>query len=114
MNINLPNVIEMLCSVAIIWANLAYLLVTLPLLLSRLRTRNAHSADAPGRALRYRAASARLRGSTVFLAGPLGALRQCDRGRLGPVLVINIGWPRLEIYGSSPWGRFAAPLATLG
>ena len=32
-NINLPNVIETLCSVAIVWANLAYLLVTMPLLL---------------------------------------------------------------------------------
>ena len=34
-NVNLPNVIEMLCSVAIVWANLAYLMVTIPLLLSR-------------------------------------------------------------------------------
>ena len=31
-NINLPQVIETLCSVAIVWANLAYLLVTFPLL----------------------------------------------------------------------------------
>ena len=36
-NINLPNVIETLCSVAIVWANLAYLLVTAPLLVARLR-----------------------------------------------------------------------------
>ncbi len=33
LNVNLPHVIEMLCSVAIIWANLAYLMVTFPLLL---------------------------------------------------------------------------------
>ena len=31
-NVNLPNVIEMLCSIAIVWANLAYLMVTLPAL----------------------------------------------------------------------------------
>ncbi len=37
LNVNIPNVIEMLCSIAIIWANLAYLLVTFPLLLSRRR-----------------------------------------------------------------------------
>ena len=33
-NVNLPNVIETLCSVAIVWANLAYLLVTIPLLVA--------------------------------------------------------------------------------
>ncbi len=37
-NAKLPNVIEMLCSVAIVWANLAYLMVTIPLLVSRRRT----------------------------------------------------------------------------
>jgi hypothetical protein len=31
----------------------------------------------------------------------------------GLFVVINIGWPRPEFYGASPWGRFAAPLATL-
>jgi hypothetical protein len=31
----------------------------------------------------------------------------------GLVVVINVGWPRAQIYGSGEWGRFAAPLATL-
>jgi hypothetical protein len=31
----------------------------------------------------------------------------------GLFVVINIGWPRAEIYGEGRWGRFAAPLATL-
>ena len=31
----------------------------------------------------------------------------------GVFVVINIGWPRMQIYGPDPWGRFAAPLATL-
>ena len=47
-NVNLPNVIEMLCSIAIVWANLAYLMVTFPLLLSRRkrpRGRSAASTD---------------------------------------------------------------------
>ena len=38
-NASLPNAIEMLCSIAIVWANLAYLMVTFPLLLSRRKTR---------------------------------------------------------------------------
>ena len=28
--------------------------------------------------------------------------------------MINIGWPRPEIYGAGAWSRFAALLATLG
>jgi hypothetical protein len=32
----------------------------------------------------------------------------------GLFVVINISWPRAEIYGSGGWSRFAALLATLG
>jgi hypothetical protein len=50
LNFNLPNVMETLCSVAIVWINLAYLLVTVPLFVARLRHRQlgplAPSADA--------------------------------------------------------------------
>jgi urea carboxylase system permease len=113
LNVNLPNVIEMLCSVAIIWANLAYLLVTLPLLLSR-------------RSPRESAPSAQY-GSNGFPRNgvvPAGRRAYFSLGRWGlPVnvvavvwglfVVINIGWPRSEIYGEHPWGRFASPLATL-
>ena len=31
----------------------------------------------------------------------------------GLALVTNVGWPRSEIYGTHPLGRFAAPLVTL-
>ena len=113
LNVNLPNVIEMLCSVAIVWANLAYLLVTLPLLLSRRRRREA-APSAPF-------------GSNGFPrngAVPAGERPYFSLGRWGlPVnviavvwglfVVVNISWPRSEIYGEHPWGRFAAPLATL-
>jgi hypothetical protein len=27
-------------------------------------------------------------------------------------LVVNMSWPRAEIYGTDPWGRFAALLST--
>ncbi len=32
----------------------------------------------------------------------------------GAFVVINISWPRAEVYGSGRFSRFAAPLATLG
>ena len=50
-NINLPNVIETLCSVAIVWANLAYLLVTVPLLVARLRRGGDRAFTAAGKEL---------------------------------------------------------------
>ena len=31
----------------------------------------------------------------------------------GLFVVVNIGWPRPEVYGSGAWSRFSAPLATL-
>jgi urea carboxylase system permease len=112
-NASLPNVIELLCSVAVIWANLAYLMVTVPLLLSRRKSR----VPAPGPSFR----------SDDFLRnGPISAGPRAyfSLGRFGvPInvaavfwglfVVINMSWPRLEIYGEHPWGRFAAPLATL-
>jgi urea carboxylase system permease len=151
-NINLPNVIETLCSVAIVWANLAYLLVTTPLLLSRLR-RSDHALDRSGQTLPGAGNSRH-----PSLARPVGvAFGTCDKSRdtagsseagrrssleftpenpeggspyfslgrwglpvnavavaWGLVVVINVSWPRTEIYGSGGWSRFAAPLATLG
>jgi urea carboxylase system permease len=112
-NINLPNVIEMLCSVAIVWANLAYLMVTLPLLISRRRS--------PGRGLVSVGDSKTFSRNGADVAGRRGYF---SLGRWGlPVnvvavlwglfVVINISWPRSVVYGDHAWGRFAAPLATL-
>ena len=32
----------------------------------------------------------------------------------GLMVIVNMSWPRVEIYGDDPWGRFAAVLATTG
>jgi len=113
-NINLPNVIEVLCSVAIIWANLAYLLVTVPLLISRLRRRDNVPFRLAGRGLQTESSSrADPAVRPYFSLGRWGLLINTVAVGWGVLLVINIGWPRLEIYGSSTWGRYAAPLATL-
>jgi len=32
----------------------------------------------------------------------------------GLLVIVNMSWPREEIYGVDPWGRFAAVLATTG
>jgi urea carboxylase system permease len=114
-NVNLPNAIEMLCSIAIVWANLAYLMVTLPLLLSRRKGRGAARA-APAAATsiprngRDTTVSRRRR---HFSLGRFGLPVNVIAVVWGLFVITNISWPRTEIYGDHPWGRYAAPLTTL-
>jgi len=114
-NINMPHVVETLCAVAIVWANLAYLMVTFPLLIARLR---------PGRCERFGFVLTRARsriGSVsrgesqrrLFSLGVFGLPINIAAVLWGSFVVINVAWPRAEIYGTGPWGRYAAPLATL-
>ena len=109
LNINLPHVIETLCAVAIVWVNVAYLMVTFPMLMARIRRKGAYS-------------SARLGTEGGICSEPLGR-RFFSMGRFGlfvnavavvwgVLLVVNISWPRVEVYGPDPWGRFAAITAT--
>jgi urea carboxylase system permease len=100
-NSNLPHVIETLCSVAIVWVNLAYLLVTLPMLIARLRRRWRPDVDAPA-------------GGRLFSMGRLGLPINAIASAWGIFVVLNISWPRTEVYGPDSWGRFAAPLGTMG
>jgi urea carboxylase system permease len=108
LNINLPQVIETLCAVAIVWVNLAYLMVTLPMLVTRFRRRGP-------RATRRTAAQAEAGadGQPLFSMGRLGLTVNAIAVVWGVFIVLNISWPRTEIYGQDPWGRYAAPLATL-
>ncbi len=113
-NINLPNVIEVLCSIAIIWANLAYLMVTAPLLRSRLDCRDRLPLTRSRTSLQSKgSAGSDPAGRPYFSLGRWGLFINVVAVSWGVLLVINIGWPRLEIYGSSAWGRFAAPLSTI-
>jgi urea carboxylase system permease len=103
-NVNAPRIIETLCSVALVWANLAYLMVTLPLLVSRLRARREDQVA----------------------SGAGGSAQSGDRFSLGrwalPIniaavvwgigVIVNMSWPRPQVYGDDPVGRFAAILAT--
>jgi amino acid transporter len=101
LNINLPHVIETLCAVAIVWVNLAYLLVTLPMLVARMRGRwNPERRDPSG-------------GRKLFSMDPLGLPINALASAWGLFVVLNISWPRTEIYGPDRWGRFAALLWTL-
>ncbi len=94
-NANLPQIVEVMASVAIAWANLAYLFVTVPQLARRLRDRGE-----PGRA------------DGLFTLGRWGLPVNALAVAWGVLMVVNVGWPRLEVYGDPWYRRFAAPMAT--
>ena len=96
-NIGHPRIVEVLASVSIVWANLAYLLVTAPMLVKRLRTR--------GRPRRRRAKG-------LFDLGRWGLPINALAVIWGVLVVVNISWPREAIYGDDAIGRYAAPIAT--
>jgi urea carboxylase system permease len=100
-NIDHPHVVETLCAVAIVWVNLAYLLVTMPMFVVRLRRRWDPEVRDPtdGR---------------LFSMGRLGLPINAVASAWSLFVVINVSWPRAEVYGPDPWGQFAAPLSTLG
>lgn len=96
-NINFPQVIEVMVSVSIVWANLAYLFVTVPLLVRRLRGGLSRQG---------------LHGDGHFTLGRWGLPVNVLAVIWGVVIVTNIGWPRTEVYGATWYRRYSAPLGT--
>ena len=89
-NVNFEKVMSALVCVAIVWANLAYLLTTGPLLVARLR-----GPAEPGSYL-----------------GRWGLPVNVLAVGWGIVLVVNIGWPRARLYGDEWYQQYGAPLFT--
>lgn len=96
-NRDFPRVIEFMTSVAVVWANLAYLFVTLPMLWRRFDLGREEAAAA----------------STPFRLGRWGGIVNGSAVAWGCLVVVNIGWPRPEIYGDGRLGRAGAAPATL-
>lgn len=85
-NIGTPEIFTAVTSVAVILIYLAYLLVTVPLLLRRLRGRWP-TADAPAR---------------HFSLGRLGLPVNVVAVLWGAAMTVNLAWPRTEVYGDGP------------
>lgn len=94
-NVGYPQIIGLVASVAIVWANLAYLFVTVPLLWLRLNGRHLDGIEGPER---------------VFALGRWGIPVNLVAVASGLFIVVNVGWPRPEIYGTGGFLQFAAPL----
>jgi urea carboxylase system permease len=97
-NANFPQIVEVMASVAVVWANLAYLFVTVPQLFRRIRDR-----DEPDLC----------QGRGLFRLGRWGLPVNVLAVVWGVAIVVNIGWPRPEIYGEVWYRQFAAPLASV-
>jgi urea carboxylase system permease len=97
-NVSLPGFLDLVVPIAILWANLAYLLVTGSLLVLRFRGWPANGGTgAPG----------------VFALGRWGLPVNFLAVAWGVLMLVNLGWPRAE--SDSPWYRqYAALLATAG
>lgn len=84
-NVGYPQIVGLVASVAIVWANLAYLFVLVPMLRLRLGGWPEHSGDVQG-----------------FALGRWGVPVNLLAIASGLFIVLNVGWPRPEIYGTGP------------
>jgi urea carboxylase system permease len=99
-NLNFPRVIEVMTSTAVLWANLAYLFVTIPLLRSRFGRRGEQDLQpAP-------------RKSRSFDLGRWGMPVNIAAVAWGTLVVVNMAWPRAEVYGTGFPERYAAVFST--
>jgi len=98
-NVNFPKVIEVVTAVAILWANLAYLLVMTALLVRRL-------AGWPGRG--------GCGATGVFALGKWGLAINFLATAWCVFTVVNVGWPREDVYGNEWYHRYGALLYTGG
>ncbi|HEX9367635.1 MAG TPA: amino acid permease [Vicinamibacterales bacterium] len=96
-NVNLPKIVELVTMVAVLWANLAYLLVGAGMLWRR-RKPWPPRGDAP-------------RG--LFSLGRLGVPINAAAVAWSTFMIVNVGWPRAATYGPSWQHRFAPILLTL-
>lgn len=103
-NVGNSAIFATLSSVCIVLIYLAYLMVTVPMLVRRLRGRElgGPAVDAEGRKL--------------FSLGAFGIPVNIVAVAYGALMVVNLSWPRAEIFnptGEYPILQWAAPLAVL-
>ncbi|MGB7363332.1 MAG: amino acid permease [Rhodococcus sp. (in: high G+C Gram-positive bacteria)] len=107
-NVGNSAIFSTLASVCIVLIYLAYMMVTVPLLLRRLKGwPNVAKGTAP---------KVDAEGKPLFTLGRLGLPVNIVAVVYGGAMVINLSWPRAEIYdpsGDFPLLRWAAPLTVL-
>jgi urea carboxylase system permease len=95
-NVNLPKIVELVTMVAVLWANLAYLLVGAGMLWRRRKP--WPPVDAPG---------------GLFSLGRLGLPVNVAAVLWSGFMIVNVGWPRAATYGPLWQHRFAPLILTV-
>jgi amino acid transporter len=95
-NVNLPKIVELVTMVAVLWANVAYLLVGASALWRRTQAPPPRTVP-PG----------------LFSLGRLGIPVNAAAVLWSAFMVLNVGWPRAATYGPLWQHRFAPILLTL-
>jgi L-asparagine transporter-like permease len=97
MNLQLPKVFELVTSIAILWANLAYWIVVAVQLKNRIiSTRKGINTDAK------------------FSLGKWGLPINILALIWSSFMVINVSWPRTATYGLEWYNQYAAWIYTVG
>ncbi|WP_375389586.1 APC family permease [uncultured Amnibacterium sp.] len=91
-NVGQPEVFTTVTSVAVVLVYVAYLLVTIPMLVQRIRGGWSGRDNGPG----------------YFSLGRLGIPVNVIAVVWGFLMALNLVWPRSEIYGSVPWAGVVA------
>lgn len=95
-NINFGKILDFVASVVALWANLAYLLVGGTLLARRLAGRWPPPGERGG-----------------FSLGRLGLPINLLAVAWSAAIIINVSWPRAEVYGEAWYQRYGALILTL-
>jgi hypothetical protein len=97
MNLQFPKVFELVTSIAILWANLAYLIVVALQLKDRITSaRNGTDMDAR------------------FALGKWGLPVNILALIWSAFMVVNVSWPRITTYGSEWYNQYSAWIYTAG
>jgi amino acid transporter len=97
MNVQFPKVFELVTSIAILWANLAYWIVVALHLRNRFRP-DRHGADAEAR----------------FSLGKWGLPVNILALIWSTFMVVNVSWPRPATYGVEWYNQYSAWIYTAG
>ena len=97
-NAGFSGFLDLIVPVAILWANLSYVLVTWPFLVRRFKSRAIHGTAID---------------KDRFSLGKWGLLVNVLAVVWGVLCVVNIGWPRPEVYGDEWYKQHGATLFTL-
>ena len=97
MNLQVPKVFELVTSIAILWANLAYWIVVAVQLKNRFKLAR-HGGDTDAR----------------FSLGKWGFPVNILALAWSSFMVLNVSWPRTATYGSAWYNQYAAWIYTAG